>query len=72
MADSTSIPQLHLGLIVSWKLRLNLCSQRLQRPRRTCVIYLLSIGLWESKNELEEDCVNFNVIFENSVAIALS
>ena len=62
MADSTSLPQLHIGLMVSWKLRVNLCAQRLLRPRRICVIYLLPIGLWESKNEFEEDRVNFNTL----------
>ena len=28
IADSTSLPQLHIGFIVSWKLCLNLCSRR--------------------------------------------
>ena len=28
IADSTSLPQLHIGFSLSWKLRLNLCSRR--------------------------------------------
>ena len=60
MADSISLPQLHMGLIVSWKLCLNICSCRWLRPSRIRVIYLIAIGLWQSKNKLGEGRMNFN------------
>ena len=47
IADSTSLPQLHIGLIESWKLCLNLCSRKWLRPSRILVIYLTPIGLWQ-------------------------
>ena len=45
ITDSTSLPQLHIGLIESWKLCLNLCSHKWLRPNRIFVIYLIPIGL---------------------------
>ena len=62
IADSTSLPQLHIGFSVSWKLCLNLCSRRWLSPSRIRVIYLIPIGLWQSKNELEEGCMNFSML----------
>ena len=62
MADSKPLPQFHIGLTESWKLCLNLCSRRCLRPSRIRVIYLTAIGLWQSKNELEEDRMNFNML----------
>ena len=47
VADSTSLPQLHIGLIESWKLCLNLCSRKWLRPSRILVIYLIPKGLWQ-------------------------
>ena len=46
ITGSTSLPQLHKGLIESWKLCLNLCSRKWLRPSRNLVIYLIPIGLW--------------------------
>ena len=63
IADSTSLPQLHIRLSVSWKLCLNLCSRRWLSPSRIRVIYLIPIGLWQSKNELEEGRMNFIMLF---------
>ena len=60
--DSTSLPQLHIGFSVSWKLCLNLCSRRWLSPSRIRVIYLIPIGLWQSKNELEEGRMNFSML----------
>ena len=54
IADSTSLPQLHIRFSVSWKLCLDLCSRRWLSPGRIRVIYLILIGLWHWKNELEE------------------
>ena len=62
IADSTSLPQLHIGFSVSWKLCLNLCSRRWLSPSRIRVIYLIPIGLWQSKNELEEGRMNFSML----------
>ena len=46
ITDSTSMQQLHIGLIESWKC-LNLCSRKWLRPSRILVIYLITIGLWQ-------------------------
>ena len=62
IADSTSLPQLHIGFSVSWKLCLNLCSRRWLSPSRIRVIYLIPIGLWQAKRELEEDRMNFSML----------
>ena len=62
IAHSTSLPQLHIGFSVSWKLCLNLCSRRWLSPSRIRVIYLIPIGLWQSKNELEEGRMNFSML----------
>ena len=62
MADSKPLPQFHIGLTESWKLCLNLCSRRCLRPSRIRVIHLIAIGLWQSKNELEEGRMNFNML----------
>ena len=47
IADSTSLTQLHIRLIESWKLCLSLCSHKWLRPSRILVIYLIPIGLWQ-------------------------
>ena len=59
MTDSTSLPQLHIGQVVSWKLCLNLCSRMWLRPSRSSVICLIPIGLCKAKSQLEEGCMNF-------------
>lgn len=41
IADSTWLPQCHIGFSVSWKLCLNLCSQRWLSPSRIHIIYLI-------------------------------
>ena len=61
-ADSTSLPQLHIGFSVSWKLCLNLCCRRWLSPSRIRVIYLIPIGLWQWKNELEEGRMNLSML----------
>ena len=62
IVDSASLPQLLIGFSVSWKLCLNLCSRRWLSPSRIRVIYLIPIGLWQSKNELEEGRLNFSML----------
>ena len=61
IADSTPLPQLHIGLSVSGKLCLNLCPRRWLRSR-IHVIYLIPIGLWQLKNKLEEGHINFSML----------
>ena len=61
-ADSTSLLQLHIGLSVSWKLYLNLCTRRWLSSSRIRAIYLIPIRLWQSKSKLEEDCMNFSML----------
>ena len=63
IADSISLPQLHIGLSVSWKLCLNLYSRRWLSSSRIPIIYLIPIGLWQSKNESEEDPMNFSMFY---------
>ena len=43
----------HIGLSTSWKLCLNLCSRRWLSPYRTRAIYLIKIGLWQSKKRIK-------------------
>ena len=43
----------HIGLSASWKLCLNLCSRRWLSPYRTSAIYLIKIGLWQSKKRIK-------------------
>ena len=64
IADSTSLPQLHIGFSVSWKLCLNLCSRRWLSPSRIRVIYLIPIELWQSKNELQEGRMNYRIFVD--------
>ena len=45
IADSTSLPQSHIGFSVSWKLCLNLC--RWLSSSRIRVTYLILIRLWQ-------------------------
>ena len=51
IADSTSLPQLHIGLNIIRKSCFNLCSRRWLSPSWIHVIYLIPIGLRQSKNE---------------------
>ena len=60
MADSTSLPRLHIGLSVSWNFEFML--SQIPSPSRIRVIYLIPIGSWESKNELEEVRMNFSML----------
>ena len=62
IADSTSLPQLHIEFGVSWKLCLNLCSRRWLSPSWIRVIYLILIELWQSKTQLAEGRMNFSML----------
>ena len=62
IADSISLPQLHIGLSISWKPCLNLCSHWWLTPSQIRVIYLIPIGLWQSNNELKEGRMNFSML----------
>ena len=62
IADSTSLPQLHIGFCVSWKVYLNLCSRRWLSRSRIRVTYFIPIELWQSKNELKEGRMNFTML----------
>ena len=65
-----TLPQLHVGLTVSWKLCLNLCSCRWLRPSRIRVIYLIATGFWQSKNELEEGRMNLNMLLLKTLQLS--
>ena len=43
----------HIGLSASWKLCLNLCSRRWLSPYQTSAIYLIKIGLCQSKKRIK-------------------
>ena len=62
LAYSTSLPQLRIGLSLFWKVCFNLCSRRWLNPGRIHVIYLIPIGLWQIKIELEEGRMYFNAL----------
>ena len=61
--DSPSAPHLHNGFSESWKLCLNLCSQRWQRPRRSLVRNLIPCGLWHSNTLSGEGLIKFRMTF---------
>ena len=70
ITNSTSFPQLHIGLIESWKLCLNLCSRKCLRPSWVLVIYLIPIGLWQLWKELNEDRTNFRISFLKTLKLS--
>ena len=61
--DSISLPLLHIGLSVSWKLCLNLCSRRWLKPNLNLVNNLTPLGLWQLKTVLPEGRMKFKSIF---------
>ena len=58
-----SSQQLRSGLIFSWKLCLNLCSQSWLRPNFNLVISLILLGLWQLKIKFEDSLMNFQILF---------
>ena len=58
-------PQLHKGLIESWKLWLNLCSLKLLKPSRSGVISLTPLGLWQLQIELGAGLIKWRIFFLN-------
>ena len=57
------IPQMQIGLRVSWKLCLNLSSRRWLRPNLNLVINLIPLGLWQLIMEFEDGLINFKIFF---------
>ena len=57
------IPQLQIGLRVSWKLCRNLHSWRWLRSNFNLVINLTPLGLWQLKIEFEDGLINFKILF---------
>ena len=57
------IPQMQIGLRVSWKLCLNLSSRRWLRPNLNLVINLIPLGLWRLIMEFEDGLINFKIFF---------
>ena len=58
-----SLPQLQIGLSVSWKPYLNLCSQRWIKPSHNLVSNLTPLRLWQLKTVLPEGSVNLKRLF---------
>ena len=49
-----------------WRLRLNLCSQKLLRPVRSLATNLIHLGLWQLKRLLEDGLINYKIFFAKS------
>ena len=62
ITDSTSLPKLHIGLIESCKLCLNLYPCKWLRPSRILVIHLIPIRLCQLWKDLE-GCMSFRISF---------
>ena len=58
-------PQSHKGFKDSWKLCLNLCSLKLLKPRRSRVISLIPLALWQLYTELAVGLINWRIFFLN-------
>ena len=57
-----SIPQLQRRLMQFWKLWLNLCSRRWLSPRRSRVISLIPLWLYELKKPLGVGLINLRIL----------
>ena len=55
--------QMHIGLRVSWKLFLNLCSRRWLRPTLNLVNNWICLGLWQLSTRFWDDHTNFKMLF---------
>ena len=60
---SISLPQLQIGLSVSWKPCLNLCSRKWLKPSLDLVSNLTPLRLWQLKTLLPEGRINFKRLF---------
>ena len=60
---SISLPQLQIGLSVSWKPCLNLCSRKWLKPSLDLVSNLTLLRLWQLKTLLPEGRINFKSLF---------
>ena len=77
MVDSISCPQLHKGFKYSWysfffyiyiyikKLCLDLCSLKWLKPRRSSVISLIPLILWQLYTKLAVRLINWRIFFLN-------
>ena len=65
VVDSIPWPQLHRGFKDSWNLSLNLCSLKWLKPRRSRVISLIVLGLWQLYTELAAGLINWRIFFLN-------
>ena len=64
--DSIPWPQLHQGFKDSWKLCFNLCSLKLVKQRRKCIISFVSLWLWQLYKELAElGLIKWTIFFLN-------
>ena len=62
--------QLQRGFGVSWKLRLNLCSQRRLRPSLNLITNLNSFGLWHWKILLGQGLTSFKILSLKTLYVA--
>ena len=65
VVDSIRWQQLHKGFKNSWKLCLNLCSLKWLKPRRSRVISLIPLGLWQLYTELAVGLIKWRIFFLN-------
>ena len=60
---SISVTQLQIGYNESWKLCLNLWSQRWLNPNLNLVSSFILLQLWQLKMLFGDYCMNFNIVF---------
>ena len=65
VVDSIPCSQLHKRFNDSWKLCLNLCSLKWFKPRRSHVISLIPLGLWQLYTGLAVDLINWRIFILN-------
>ena len=70
VVDSIPWQQLDKGAKNSWKLCLNLCSLKWVKPKRSHVISLIVLELWQLYTELAAGLINWRIFFLNVTKLA--
>ena len=70
VVDSIPWQQLDKGVKNSWKLYLNLCSLKWVKPKRSHVISLIVLELWQLYTELAAGLINWRIFFLNVTKLA--
>ena len=70
VVDSIPWQQLDKGVKNSWKICLNLCSLKWVKPKRSHVISLIVLELWQLYTELAAGLINWRIFFLNVTKLA--